>query len=409
MAGIFSYALAGAAAGVGKGLVQQATDAKEERQAEIKFARDQLMAKEGRDFQAGENKAQRTFTTSERQQGQTFQAGENAATRSANAGAQTEAARLAMELENLRATNSADAAVLAREDAATIRDDARVQMVKDRDLAYFRDTLTREDKQKFDAMSAADQRAFVSSEAEKTRNAVTNRDAAAAGVNAKAAEIAAGVTEDRDNRATTAATTAATVANQRGTDAAATGAGVNADAAKALADSRAAAAALAATGSASEGLLNREQQAKMQAEKLAAEEESQTRALAARADEFAQQMANGGTIIRTNDGTVGYRVGNKVVEVLGPDGKPIKMAADVNEKLYNQIFSAVLTSPENIGRPPEEVIADAMAAAVRGTTVAPTAPRGAEIPHPKTREERDALPPGTYYIAPNGLPARTPL
>jgi len=72
MAGIFSYALAGAAAGVGKGLVQQATDAKEERQAEIKFARDQLMAKEGRDFQADENKAQRTFTTGEREAGQVF-------------------------------------------------------------------------------------------------------------------------------------------------------------------------------------------------------------------------------------------------------------------------------------------------------------------------------------------------
>jgi len=387
MAGIFSYALAGAAAGVGKGLVQQATDAKEERQAEIKFARDQLMAKEGRDFQADENKAQRTFATSERQEGQTFQAVENAATRSANAGAQTAAARLAMELENLRASNSADAAVLAREDAATVRGDARAQMVEDRDLAYFRGNLDAQAKREFDAMSAAEQRAFVSSEADKTRAAATARDAAAAGVNADAA----------------------TVANQRGTDAAATGVGAAADAATALAESRADAAALAAKEGASEGLLNRELQERMLAERVAADEATQTRALAARADEFAQTMANGGTIIRTNDGTVGYRVGNKVVEVDGPDGKPIKMAADANEKLYNQIFSAVLTSPENIGLPAQEVVAKAMKAAVQATTAAPTAPRGAEIPRPKTREERDALPPGTDYIAPNGLPGRTPL
>jgi hypothetical protein len=409
MAGIFSYALAGAAAGVGKGLVQQATDAKEERQAEIKFARDQLMAKEGRDFQADENKAQRTFATSERQEGQTFQAGENAATRSANAGAQTAAARLAMELENLRASNSADAAVLAREDAATVRGDARAQAVEDRDIAYFRDTLDAKDKREFDAMSAADQRAFVSSEADKTRAAATARDAAAARVNADAATAAADVTKARDERGIGASVDAATAADERRAAAAATGVGAAADAAKALAESRADAAALAAKEGASEGLLNRELQERMLAERVAADEATQTRALAARADEFAKTMANGGTIIRTNDGTVGYRVGKDVVEAIGPDGKPIKMAADANEKLYNQIFAAVMTSPENIGLPAQEVVAKAMKAAAQATTAAPTAPRAAEIPRPKSREERDALPPGTDYIAPNGLLGRTPL
>jgi hypothetical protein len=421
MAGIFAYALAGAADGAGKGLVAQALAAKDERSAEIKFAREQSAAKDQRDFTAGENDLNRTQQTSEREAGQEFTAGQNDANNAAAAGRQTAASRLAIELETLRNVNSTAATDAANARQDVIRGEDKLTAEELRIEKRFFEGLEVEDQRRYALMTTEQQQAFQKSEREGGEAASTAAAAQRAKDAADAAKTAAGV-----------ATEAAGVRTDVAIDAAAVGAGNAADAAKALTDAAAARQGSALASQEGQGVLNRAQQKLLadegaaarlneftlgsaadvarQDKGITADATAQTERLNASMAQLEMQIANGGEMVRTNDGTIGVLIGNKVTAVTGPDGEPIKMPSSRDEKLFLSVFASTMAGTANSGEPPAIQVQLALDAAAKATGEAPAqgqapdggggspVPMGADgVPEPTTRAERDSLPPGTTY------------
>jgi hypothetical protein len=406
MVNLLGYALAGAAEGAGKGLVEQAKSAKEARRDEIKFAREQAARKDQNAFTAGENQSNRDQQTSERKDSQIFTAGQNAANNSAAAGRQTAASRLAIELETLRNDNSTAATDAANARQDVIRGEDKLTAAELRAEGRFYEGLSLEKKQAYDLMSDDKKRAFITSEREAAQVSTKDRDATAAEVAAAAAKVGSGRAADAATTAAERAATAATaLADTRASEgllsseataalnaennaAAADRQGLGIDAARATQDvditARALAAKAATQAAAEAARLTRDAGAADTDKRLTAAATAQTERLAASMDELNVKLASGGTPTVMPNGNLGTARGDVVTPLLMPDGTPIKAPPVQNNARYTAVFTTMMKSFVDSGMPvtDDQLVSALMAAqsAADGTMPAPAAGADPEAP-----------------------------